>query len=143
MDLSRRGFLQAAVLTAAASGLTVACGGGSDPAAPRTARTWTLWYWCGGLSDKVVADAKTHFTAEIKPQDLHDRRRLQAPSCITTPARPAHPSPDITGIKGEDIASFLPNADRFIDLKTVGAEKLGPAVPGVEVEAGHQPRTAS
>ncbi|WP_245236788.1 twin-arginine translocation signal domain-containing protein [Streptomyces sviceus] len=27
MDLSRRGFLQAAALTAAASGLTVACGG--------------------------------------------------------------------------------------------------------------------
>ena len=32
--------------------------------------------------------------------------------------------PDITGIKGEDIASFLPNADRFLDLNTLGADKI-------------------
>ncbi len=45
--------------------------------------------------------------------------------------------PDITGIKGEDIASFLPNANRFVDLNTLGADKIALAVPGLEVEAGH------
>ena len=32
--------------------------------------------------------------------------------------------PDITGIKGEDIASMLPQAERFVDLKTVGADSV-------------------
>ena len=32
--------------------------------------------------------------------------------------------PDITGLKGEDIASYLPNADQFVDLRTLGADKL-------------------
>ncbi|MEU0219442.1 twin-arginine translocation signal domain-containing protein, partial [Streptomyces sp. NPDC006265] len=66
MDLSRRGFLQAAALTAAASGLTVACGGGSGSSGSKNGKNLTLWYWGGALSDKVVAEAKTHFSGQVK-----------------------------------------------------------------------------
>ncbi|MFD8815361.1 ABC transporter substrate-binding protein [Streptomyces sp. NPDC059627] len=121
MDLSRRGFLQAAALTAAASGLTVACGG-SGSGGTKNGKNLTLWYWGGALSDKVVAEAKTHFSSQVK---------LTAASIggdfkqkLTTTLAAGTSVPDITGIKGEDIASFLPNASRFLDLNDLGFKKL-------------------
>ncbi|MDQ0752675.1 cellobiose transport system substrate-binding protein [Streptomyces africanus] len=122
MDLSRRGFLQAAALTAAASGLTVACGGGSGSGGTKNGKSLTMWYWGGALSDKVVAEAKAHFGSQVK---------LTAASIggdfkqkLTTTLAAGSSVPDITGIKGEDIASFLPNADRFLDLNDLGFKKI-------------------
>ncbi|MEU0386700.1 extracellular solute-binding protein [Streptomyces chartreusis] len=122
MDLSRRGFLQAAALTAAASGLTVACGGGSGSGGTKNGKSLTMWYWGGALSDKVVGEAKTHFAGQVK---------LTAASIggdfkqkLTTTLAAGSSVPDITGIKGEDIASFLPNADRFLDLNDLGFKKI-------------------
>ncbi|MFF7790647.1 extracellular solute-binding protein [Streptomyces sp. NPDC007991] len=122
MDLSRRGFLQAAALTAAASGLTVACGGGSGSGGTKNGKSLTMWYWGGALSDKVVAEAKAHFGGQTK---------LTAASIggdfkqkLTTTLAAGSSVPDITGIKGEDIASFLPNAGRFLDLNDLGFKKI-------------------
>ncbi|MGW0472754.1 extracellular solute-binding protein [Streptomyces coeruleorubidus] len=122
MDLSRRGFLQAAALTAAASGLTVACGGSSGSGGTKNGKSLTMWYWGGALSDKVVAEAKAHFGSQIK---------LTAASIggdfkqkLTTTLAAGSSVPDITGIKGEDIASFLPNAGRFLDLNELGFKKI-------------------
>ncbi|MGW0610906.1 extracellular solute-binding protein [Streptomyces sp. NPDC002788] len=122
MDLSRRGFLQAATLTAAASGLTVACGGGSGSGGTKNGKSLTMWYWGGALSDKVVAEAKKHFGSQVA---------LTAASIggdfkqkLTTTLAAGSSVPDITGIKGEDIASFLPNADRFLDLNDLGFKKI-------------------
>ncbi|WP_086565760.1 extracellular solute-binding protein [Streptomyces africanus] len=122
MDLSRRGFLQAAALTAAASGLTVACGGGSGSGGTKNGKSLTMWYWGGALSDKVVAEAKAHFGSQTK---------LTAASIggdfkqkLTTTLAAGSSVPDITGIKGEDIASFLPNAGRFLDLNDLGFKKI-------------------
>ncbi|MFI2203426.1 ABC transporter substrate-binding protein [Streptomyces sp. NPDC020192] len=122
MDLSRRGFLQAAALTAAASGLTVACGGGSGSGGTRNGKNLTLWYWGGALSDKVVAEARAHFAGEVK---------LTAASIggdfkqkLTTTLAAGSSVPDITGIKGEDMASFLPNAGRFLDLNDLGFKQI-------------------
>ena len=122
MDVSRRRFLQAAALTAAAAGMTAACGtSGSGSGGTKNGKNLTLWYWGGALSDKVVADAKTHFT-EVK---------LTASSIggdfkqkLTTTLAAGTSVPDITGIKGEDIASFLPNANRFLDLNDLGFKKI-------------------
>jgi cellobiose transport system substrate-binding protein len=122
VDLSRRGFLQAAALTAAASGLTVACGGSSGSGGTKNGKSLTMWYWGGALSDKVVAEAKAHFGSQIK---------LTAASIggdfkqkLTTTLAAGSSVPDITGIKGEDIASFLPNAGRFLDLNELGFKKI-------------------
>ncbi|MFF4015969.1 extracellular solute-binding protein [Streptomyces sp. NPDC001843] len=123
MDLSRRRFLQATALTAATAGVTAACGGQSGSGGSKHSKNLTLWYWSGGLSDKVVADAKKHFSGvTLKTAVVGGDFKTK----LLTGLRAAQSAPDITGIKGEDIASFLPNADRFIDLKTVGADKLMP-----------------
>ncbi|MFD3502471.1 extracellular solute-binding protein [Streptomyces sp. NPDC058676] len=123
MDLSRRRFLQAAVLTAATAGATAACGGDATTSGSKNDKSLSLWYWSGGLSDKVVADAKKHFSdISLKTSVVGGDFKTK----LLTGLRAAQSAPDITGIKGEDIASFLPNANRFIDLKTVGADKLVP-----------------
>ncbi|MGW0705365.1 ABC transporter substrate-binding protein [Streptomyces sp. NPDC002643] len=123
MDLSRRGFLQAAVFTAAASGLTVACGGGSESGGTKNGKNLTMWYWGGALSDKVVAESKTHFSSTIKLTTASIGGDFKQ-KLTTTLAAGGSSVPDITGIKGEDIASFLPNADRFLDLNDLGFKKL-------------------
>ncbi|MFJ9707822.1 ABC transporter substrate-binding protein [Streptomyces sp. NPDC101234] len=122
MDLSRRGFLQAAALTAAASGLTVACGG-SGSGGTKNGKNLTLWYWGGALSDKVVAEAKTHFSGAVTLTAASIGGDFKQ-KLTTTLAAGGSSVPDITGIKGEDIASFLPNASRFLDLNDLGFKKL-------------------
>ncbi|WP_328432352.1 MULTISPECIES: ABC transporter substrate-binding protein [unclassified Streptomyces] len=122
MDLSRRGFLQAAALTAAASGLTVACGGSSGSGGTKNGKNLTLWYWGGALSDKVVAEAKTHFGSQIKLTTASIGGDFKQK--LTTTIAAGASVPDITGIKGEDMASFLPNASRFLDLNDLGFKKI-------------------
>ncbi|TLS45411.1 carbohydrate ABC transporter substrate-binding protein [Streptomyces montanus] len=121
MDLSRRRFVQTALLAAAGAGVTAACGGGSDSGGTKNGKNLTLWYWGGGLSDKVVADAKKHFTDVTLKSSVIGGTFKQK---LLTTMNGGSFVPDITGIKGEDIASFLPNANRFIDLNTLGADKI-------------------
>ncbi|MFD1539411.1 ABC transporter substrate-binding protein [Nonomuraea guangzhouensis] len=124
MELSRRGLIRAGLLSLAAAGAgsTAACGGsGSGAASGGTAAELTLWYWGGGLSDKVVADAVKQFAqTKIKPSVIGGdfKQKLIA----TMNGRKF--VPDITGIKGENIASLLAEPDRFIDLNSLGAGKL-------------------
>lgn len=123
MDLSRRRFLEAAVLTAATAGLTAACGDGSGSSGGKDSKTLKLWYWAGGMSDKVVADAKKHFSdTTLKTSVIGGDFKTK----LLTGMKTAQTAPDITGIKGEDIASFLPNANRFLDLNELGMDKLAP-----------------
>ncbi|MFD5945267.1 ABC transporter substrate-binding protein [Streptomyces collinus] len=124
MDLSRRRFLQAAAFTAAASGLTVACGNGSESAGSKNGKNLTLWYWGGALSDKVVAEAKTHFGKEVKLTVASIGGDFKSKLVTTLSAGTS--VPDITGIKGEDMASFLPNANRFLDLNDLGFKEVSP-----------------
>ncbi|MFE0625982.1 ABC transporter substrate-binding protein [Streptomyces sp. NPDC058864] len=122
MDLSRRRFLQATVLTAAAAGLTAACGGGGA-GGTRNGKNLTLWYWGGGLSDKVVKDAEAHFTAvTLKSAQIGGDFKQKLLTTLTG----GQSVPDITGIKGEDMASFLPNANRFLDLNELGFKDVAP-----------------
>ena len=123
MELSRRHLLQLGVFTAATGALVSACGdddsgGGSGS----DSKTTTLWYWAGGLSDKVVADAVTQFTSKttVKPSVIGGDFKAKL---VTTLASGKF-VPDITGVKGEDVAAFLPQANKFVDLNTLGATKL-------------------
>ncbi|MER5211714.1 extracellular solute-binding protein [Streptomyces sp. NPDC002838] len=123
MDLSRRRFLEAAVLTAATAGLTAACGDGSGSSGGKDSKNLKFWYWAGGLSDKVVADAKKQFPdVTLKTSVIGGDFKTK----LLTGMKTAQTAPDITGIKGEDIASFLPNANRFLDLNELGMDKLAP-----------------
>lgn len=70
MHLSRRGLLRAGLATAAVATLGGTTAGCSVPSGS-TGRGMTLWYWTGGLSDKVVADARTRFTGvSLKPAQI-------------------------------------------------------------------------
>ena len=126
MMLSRRRMLQIG-LTGAAGVSVAGLGACSTTAktgnsASSSAKTSALWYWGGGLSDQVVADAAKHFASQttVKPSVIGGDFKQKL---LTTMA--SHKFiPDITGIKGEDIASFLPQASQFVDLNTLGADKV-------------------
>jgi len=119
VELSRRRLLQAGLL-AAAGGITAACGGKSDDKSSGGSKEIDLWYWAGGLSDKVVADSVTHFAAQgtVKPSVIGGDFKQK----LTTTLAAGRSLPAITGIKGEDIAALLPQAKQFVDLNTLGAD---------------------
>lgn len=123
MELSRRRILRLGVFGVAgmAMGGTTACstsasgGSGGDQA-------MDLWYWADGLSKKVVDEAVTRFTeVELRPQQIGGNFKEKL---VTTMSSGGTFIPDITGIKGEDFASFTPQADRFHNLLELGADKL-------------------
>ena len=120
MELSRRRLLQASVL-AAAGGVMAACGGKSGSKSSDSKET-TLWYWGGGLSDKVVADAVPQFASQttLKPSVIGGDFKQK----LTTTLAAGKFVPDITGLKGEDIAAFKAQANQFIDMNTLGADKI-------------------
>ena len=125
MELSRRLLLRAGLAGAAGTAFTAA-GCSTSPksgGSGSTSKTTTLWYWGGGLSDKVVADAVTHFASSttVKPSIIGGDFKQKL---VTTMSSGGQFVPDITGIKGEDMASFIPNANKFVDLNTLGADKL-------------------
>ncbi|WP_033344985.1 ABC transporter substrate-binding protein [Catenuloplanes japonicus] len=118
MTLSRRSLLQLGVLGLAGAGLA-ACtsntgSGGSGSGAGETA----LWYWGDGLSDTVIANAGTQFAGQtsLKPTKVGGDFKQK----LTTTLASGQFIPDITGIKGEDMANFRANADKFADLNEYG-----------------------
>jgi cellobiose transport system substrate-binding protein len=125
MELSRRRLLRIGMGGIAGAAFTAAAGcstSGKKSTGGSGGGSLALWYWGGGLSDKVVADAVTHFagSATVKPSVIGGDFKQKL---LTTMAAGSS-VPDIAGIKGEDIASFLPQASKFVDLNTLGADKL-------------------
>lgn len=121
MRLSRRGLLRAGLAGTAATalgGLATGCGVPTGS----TGRNMVLWYWSGGLSPKVVQDAKTRYDSAVNLQAIQIGGYYRS-KLLTTMTGRAH-IPDIAGLKGEDMASYLPNSDQFVDLRTLGADKL-------------------
>jgi cellobiose transport system substrate-binding protein len=125
MDLSRRQMIRAGLLGVAgvAAGGIAACGT-SAGGATGSAKNLNLWYWSGGLSPKVVADAAKRFRSQTKltPSVIGGDFKQRLLTTINSRSY----IPDITGIKGEDMPSMLPHADLFIDLNTLGAKKFAP-----------------
>jgi cellobiose transport system substrate-binding protein len=123
MELSRRTLL-AGGFAAVLGGTVVACSSGMDNQSTtkkNTATTLTLWCWPGGLGKSVIDDTVKHFPdPTIKYSEIGGDFKQK----LITTFNGGTGIPDITGIKGEDIASMLPQANRFVDLKTVGADSI-------------------
>lgn len=126
MELSRRDVFRSGGL-AAALGLGLvslsACSSSDSSSAGTTkGGDVALWYWGGGLSDAVVADAVTHFasTAKIKPSLIGGdfKQKLQ------TTLAGGQFVPGITGVKGEDMPYFRSVTAKFVDLNEFGAADL-------------------
>ena len=80
-----------------------------------------MWIWGGGLSKAVLDDAVKHFTKPaLKPQEIGGDFKAK----LLTTMSGGRGMPDITGVKGEDIAAFYPQTNQFVDLNTVGADKI-------------------
>ena len=126
MELTRRSFVRAGMagLTGTAFGSALGCSSSMEPTAePKKNPTgpMALWCWPGGLGKSVLDETIKKFPEQqIKYSEVGGdfKQKLIATFNGGTGI------PDITGIKGEDIASMLPQANRFVDLKTVGADSI-------------------
>ena len=123
MELSRRTLLGG--FAAVAGGSLVGCSSGMNstgtPAKKNAATELTMWCWPGGLGKSVLDDTITHFPdPKIKYSEIGGDFKQK----LITTFNGGTSIPDITGLKGEDIASLLPQAERFVDLKTVGADSI-------------------
>jgi cellobiose transport system substrate-binding protein len=117
-------LLQAGLLGLAGTATGVTAGCGDDGASGDTSgdsKDLSLWYWAGGLSDKVVADVPKQFPGfTLKPTQVGGPFKDKLVTTISS----RQFMPDITGIKGEDIAYFMGQANQFLDLNELGAASL-------------------
>jgi cellobiose transport system substrate-binding protein len=126
MELSRRSFVQAGLagLVGTAFGSALGCSSSMDTGSStkkNEATTLALWCWPGGLGKSVLDDTIAHFPdPKIKYSEVGGDFKQK----LITTFNAGTGVPDITGLKGEDIASMLPQANRFVDLKTVGADAI-------------------
>lgn len=101
-----------AALFTACSTSTSGSSGGSDGGI-------TLWTWPEGFADDVVTDITERFPDADFQQVVQGGDYKQK---LQTTLQAGSGLPNITGIKGEDIAHFAGVADYFVDLNTLGAE---------------------
>ncbi|MEU2621396.1 extracellular solute-binding protein [Streptomyces sp. NPDC007157] len=120
MRLSRRGLLRAGLAGTAATALGGLASGCAVPTGS-TGRNMVLWYWDGGLGDTVIKNAKARYDATVDLQAIKIGGYYRSKLLTTMTGRAR--IPDIAGLKGEDMASYLPNANQFVDLRTLGADK--------------------
>ncbi|HEY0617452.1 MAG TPA: extracellular solute-binding protein, partial [Kribbella sp.] len=122
MELSRRTLIAGGF--AAMLGSTVAgCSSSMDTGSTKKNVTGNLalWCWPGGLGKTVLDDTIAHFPDQhLKYSEIGGDFKQK----LLTTFNGGTSIPDITGVKGEDIASILPQANRFVDLKTVGADSI-------------------
>jgi cellobiose transport system substrate-binding protein len=105
-----------------AIGGTAACSTSTSGGSGGGTNAIDMWYWSDGLSENVVDEAVKRFTSvELRPQQIGGNFKEKL---ITTMAAGSQFVPGITGIKGEDFASFTPQADRFVNLLDLGAAQL-------------------
>ena len=108
-------------MAGASVGGLAGCGGDSGGGSEGEVSSLSLWIWGGGLSKAVLTDATKHFSSPaLKPQEIGGDFKAK----LRTTMAGGRGLPDITGVKGEDIAAFYPQAKQFVDLNTLGADKV-------------------
>jgi cellobiose transport system substrate-binding protein len=123
MEISRRRILQVSLLGmagAAAGSIVAACSSKDNPTGGDS-KDLVMWYWSGGLSEKVVADVAAQFP-DIRFTATQIGGNFKEKLVTTITSRQF--LPDITGIKGEDIAYFMSQENQFLDLRELGADAL-------------------
>lgn len=130
MHISRRSLIHGTIAGLGVAGVhaltgcsTAAPGTGSSPGASggAAASSLVLWTWPEGFGSKVLEAVKTEFPDLSLRQDVIGGDFKQK---LTTTFTAQSGLPDITGVKGEDIAFFKTQAKYFVDLNTVGAKDI-------------------
>ncbi|WP_394214914.1 extracellular solute-binding protein [Brachybacterium vulturis] len=107
-------------LGAATGSLTLLSACSTSTGGGATGEGATLWYWPEGFADEIVEDIRTTFPDADFEQTIQGgdfKQKLQ------TTLQAGSGLPNLTGIKGEDIAHFAEVPDFFVDLNTLGAEE--------------------
>lgn len=128
MSMTRRSLLggSAAALGLLGAGALTGC---STSTAPKTdasagasggaATSMVMWMWPEGFGKAALANVKKNLPSVTLRQDVIGGDFKQK---LTTTFTAKKGLPDITGVKGEDIAFFKSQADYFVDLNTLGAK---------------------
>ncbi|MFI7066539.1 ABC transporter substrate-binding protein [Kribbella sp. NPDC050124] len=117
MTVSRRKFL---ALGAAAStaGLT-GCGGRSSLGGSDELSMWT---WVGSVNDDLIGQAEQAIPGYDGMRLAMTRIGTSYKTKVLTSLAGKSLVPDIVAIN-DDVATYFPNADQFVDLKSLGADE--------------------
>ncbi|MFC0628454.1 ABC transporter substrate-binding protein [Kribbella deserti] len=118
MTLSRRGFLSLSA-AAAAAGLT-GCGSRSSLGA---ADELSMWTWVGSVNDGLIEQAAKAIPGAEAKRLLMTRIGSDYKTKVLTSLAGKSLVPDIVAMN-DDVATYFPNADQFVDLHTLGAGGL-------------------
>jgi len=117
--LSRRSALGLGAAAAGSAALLSGCSTSTTGSGDSGGDGISLWIWPEGFADDVIDDIAERFP------DAGFRQTVQGGDFkqkLQTTLQSGSGLPNITGIKGEDIAHFASVAEYFVDLNTLGAE---------------------
>ena len=126
MNLSRRDLLAGGVAGLGMLGVSAltGCSTSTDPKADQSdggAGKLVLWIWPEGFDKATLASVSKAQPSHRIRQDVIGGDFKQK---LTTTFTAGSGLPDITGVKGEDIAFFRDHAEYFTDLNTLGAKDI-------------------
>ncbi|GCE23795.1 sugar ABC transporter substrate-binding protein [Dictyobacter kobayashii] len=79
----------------------------------------TMWYWNRSIDDSLIQQV-----GRVFPNiDLHAEKITDYDSKVRTSMAGHHGVPDILGINS-NIATYFPDEDQFVDLRTLGADSI-------------------
>ncbi|MEV6287565.1 ABC transporter substrate-binding protein [Kribbella sp. NPDC051770] len=121
MTLTRRKFLSltAGGVAAATTGLT-GCGSRSSLGAHDEL---SLWAWTGSVNDDLIAQAAKGIPGATGKKIALTRIGGDYKTKLLTSLAGKSMVPDIVGLN-DDVATYFPNADQFLDLHELGADKV-------------------
>lgn len=123
MQLSRRALIRSGSIGLGALGVSAlaGCSTSSRPASDASGEEMVMWIWPEGFAQEVLDSASKAVPDRRLRQDVIGGDFKQK---LTTTFTAGTGLPDITGVKGEDIAFFRQHEKYFVDLNTLGADKL-------------------
>ncbi|GAA2898295.1 hypothetical protein GCM10011428_09440 [Streptomyces violaceus] len=123
--MSRRRFLGAS-LGGAGAGLLALTGCGAESGSASTGTDHlSLWYWKGSLSDRLLATARRGVPGvpglRVRGSQIPDG---EIDSKVRTSLAARAYVPDLTVVNSDNLATFFPDENEFLDLRTLGAESV-------------------
>ncbi|MFD5950110.1 ABC transporter substrate-binding protein [Streptomyces collinus] len=123
--MSRRRFLGASLGGAGAGLLTLSGCGTAEGSASAGSGHLSLWYWKGSLSDKLLATARRGVPGvpglKVKGSQVPDG---DIDSKVRTSLAARAYVPDLTVVNNDNLATFFPDEDEFLDLRDLGADSV-------------------
>jgi cellobiose transport system substrate-binding protein len=114
--------ITSSVILAAALVLSQACSGGSDNGSSSGSNTFEFWSFTG-INQKADVEryTKAHPETNIKLTEVGSTSETAQ---ALTAALAGGKVPDLVLIQGDDLPKFMASPDNFVDLTTLGADKM-------------------